>query len=110
VLRYVSASSRACAGHALRLGETAKPLHRVFGSARWKTYLVFWNTENGDTPWALKMEPTDEADAVHVTLEGGQTQRLTIVRRPLPQGPGTAFFYLCPTLNRTRTPWTPFSQ
>jgi hypothetical protein len=69
---------------------------------RRRGYLVFWNTENGDVPWALRMELTDEADVLLVTLEGGQAQRLTIVQRAMPQGAGAAFFYLCPTCRKPR--------
>jgi hypothetical protein len=68
------------------------PARWVLEDPRRRAYLVFWNTENGDTPWALKMEPTDEADAVHVTLGGGQTQRLTIVRRPCLRDPAPRSF------------------
>ena len=78
------------------------PATWVLEDPRRRPYLVFWTAADGDIPWALKMAPTEDPDAVLVTLEGGQTQRLTIVRRPMPQGPGTAFFYHCPTCRKPR--------
>ena len=48
------------------------------------------------------MAPTDDADTVLLTLEEGRTQRLTIMRRSMPRGPGTVLFYLCPTCQRPR--------
>jgi hypothetical protein len=74
----------------------------VLEDPRRRPYLVFWTSDDGEIPWGLKMAPTDESGAVLVTSEGGRTQRLTIMRRSMPRGPGTAFFYLCPTCRKPR--------
>ncbi len=41
------------------------------------------------------MAPTGQPDSVMVTFDDGATQRLTILRRALPRGTGTALFYRC---------------
>ncbi len=41
------------------------------------------------------MAPTGQPDSVLVTFDDGGPQRLTILRRPLPRGPGTVLFYRC---------------
>src|SRR6267378_332405 len=74
----------------------------VLEDPRRRPYLVFWTSDDGEIRWGLKMAPTDDPDAVFVTLEGGQTQRLTIVRRPMPRGTGTVLFYLCSTCRKPR--------
>jgi hypothetical protein len=74
----------------------------VLEDPRRRPYLVFWTSDDGEISWGLKMAPTDDPDAVLLTLEKGRTQRLTIMRRSMPRGPGTVLFYLCPTCQRPR--------
>jgi hypothetical protein len=74
----------------------------VLEDPRRRPYLVFWTSDDGEISWELKMASTDIPDAVLLTLEEGRTQRLTIMRRSMPRGPGTALFYLCPTCRQPR--------
>src|SRR5262249_6619760 len=62
--------------------------------------LVFWVSGDEKVAWALKMAPTQDADILLVTLETGQSQRLKLLRRPLPLGTGDALFYRCPSCER----------
>ncbi len=48
------------------------------------------------------MAPTGQPDSVMVTFDDGGTQRLTILRRPLPRGAGTALFYRCSWCHKPR--------
>jgi hypothetical protein len=76
------------------------PARWVLEDPRRRSYLVFWASEDGKTPWALKMAPTDKADSVLVTLEAGRSQGLSLVRRRMPRGTGTVLLYLCPTCEK----------
>ena len=78
------------------------PAQWVLGDPRRRPYLVFWTAADGGTSYGLKMARTEDADVVLVTFESGRTQRLTIVRRPMPRGPGTLMSYLCPTCRKPR--------
>ncbi len=78
------------------------PARWVLEDPRQRAYLVFWVSEDGGTFYALKMAPTERPDSVVVTFEKGLAQRLRIVRRPLPRGTGTAFFYRCPCCQKPR--------
>jgi hypothetical protein len=72
------------------------PARWVLEDPRQRPYLVFWVAEDdGALRYALKMAPTGRPDSIMVTFDDGGTQRLTILRRPLPRGPGTALFYRC---------------
>ncbi len=51
--------------------------------------------ESGGRCHAIQMAPSDQADAVIVTFDDGAPQRLTVLRRALPRGPGTALFCRC---------------
>jgi len=78
------------------------PARWVLEDPRRGPYLVFWVSDDEKIAWALKMAPTQDADVLLVTLETGQTQRLMLLRRPLPLGTGKALFYLCPSCERPR--------
>jgi putative ABC transport system substrate-binding protein len=45
----------------------------VLEDPRRRPYLVFWTSDDGESRWGLKMAPTDDPDAVSVTLEDGKT-------------------------------------
>jgi hypothetical protein len=78
------------------------PARWVLEDPRKRPYLVFWVSDHEKIAWALKMAPTQDADVLLVTLETGQTQRLILLRRPVPLGTGTALFYVCPSCARPR--------
>jgi hypothetical protein len=78
------------------------PARWVLEDPRRRPYLVFWVSDDEKIAWALKMAPTQDADVLLVTLESGQTQRLMLLRRPLPLGTGDALFYRCPSCERPR--------
>jgi hypothetical protein len=69
---------------------------------RRRPYFVFWTSADGDLRYGLKMAPTDDEDAVIVTLESGEPYRIPIERRPLPRGTGIALFYRCPRCRTLR--------
>ncbi len=48
------------------------------------------------------MAPTGQPDSVMVTFDDGGPQRLTVLRRALPRGTGTALFYRCSWCHRPR--------
>ncbi len=48
------------------------------------------------------MEPSGQAEAVTVTLADGATQRVGLLRRPLPRGTGAALFYRCSRCQKPR--------
>jgi hypothetical protein len=58
-------------------------------------HVVFWISSAGDVRYGLKMAPAESQDALLVTLENGETYRIGILIRQLPQEPGTALFYRC---------------
>jgi hypothetical protein len=71
------------------------PARWVLEDPRKRPYLVFWVSDDGDRCHAIQMAPTGQPDSLMVTFDDGATQRLTILRRPLPRGTGTALFYRC---------------
>lgn len=72
------------------------PARWALADPRRRPYFVFWTSEeDGDLRYGLKMAPSEDGDAVLVTLENGETYRIPILRRPLPRGTGTALFYRC---------------
>ncbi len=79
------------------------PARWVLEDPRQRPYLVFWvSPDDGTGRWALKMEPSYEGDAVIVTLADGATQRVGLLRRPLPRGTSTALFYRCSWCQKPR--------
>ena len=77
------------------------PARWVLDDPRQRPYLVFWAPKNGPA-FALKMTPGEDALAVVITLENGETHRIPMLRRRLPKGMGEALFYLCPSCQRPR--------
>ncbi len=67
----------------------------VLDDPRKRPYVVFWVSDDGDRCHAIQMAPTGQPDSVMVTFDDAATQRLTILRRALPRGTGTALFYRC---------------
>jgi hypothetical protein len=63
---------------------------------------VFWTSEDGDVRYGLKMAQTDDPDIALVTPESGETHHISVVRRPLPRGTGTALLYHCPCCRKPR--------
>jgi hypothetical protein len=57
---------------------------------------VYWAPENGPA-FALKMTPAEDRGAVVITLENGEAQTISVLRRRLPRGTGGALFYICPS-------------
>ncbi len=72
------------------------PARWVLEDRRQRPYLVFWAPRHGPA-FALKMAPSEGGDAVVITLENGETHRISVLRRRLPSGTGRALFYLCPS-------------
>jgi hypothetical protein len=65
--------------------------------------VIFWVAEDdGALRYALKMAPTGQPDSVMVTFDDGGLQRLTVLRRALPRGTGTALFYRCSWCHKPR--------
>src|SRR5712691_6932171 len=77
------------------------PARWVLEDPRRRPYVVFWAPENGPA-FALKMMPSEDGDAVLITFMNGETQRISILRRPLPRRTGTAIFYVCPWCQKPR--------
>ncbi len=78
------------------------PARWVLDDPRKRPYLVFWVSDDGDRCHAIQMAPTGQPDSVMVTFDDGGTQRLTILRRALPRGTGTALFYRCSWCHKPR--------
>ena len=77
------------------------PARWVLEDPRRRPYLVFWGPEHGPA-FALKMMPSAEGDAVLIKFKNGKMQQISILRRPLPRGTGTAIFYICPSCQKPR--------
>src|SRR5713226_5381866 len=75
------------------------PARWVLEDPRQRPYLVYWAPKNGPA-FALKMTPAEDGLAVVITLENGETQTISVLRRPLPRGTGGALFYICPSCQR----------
>lgn len=71
------------------------PARWALADPRRRPYFVFWTSEADGDLWCLKMAPSEDGDAVLVTLENGETYRIPVLRRPLPRGTGAALFYRC---------------
>ena len=78
------------------------PARWALADPRRRPYFVFWTSEDCDLQYGLKMAPSEEGDAVLVTLENGETYRIPILRRPLPRGTATALFYRCLWCRKSR--------
>ena len=79
------------------------PARWVLEDRRGRPYFVFWTSDDDrDVLWVLKMERTEDGNALLVTLENGETYRIGIRRRGLPRGTGTALFYCCPWCQKPR--------
>ncbi len=78
------------------------PARWVLEDPRKRPYLVFWVSDDGDRCHGIQMAPTGQPDSVMVTFDDGGPQRLTILRRSLPRGTGTALFYRCSWCHKPR--------
>ncbi len=82
------------------------PARWVLEDPRRRPYFVFWTSfwtsEDGDIRYGLRMAPSEAGDAVLITFENEETSRISILRRPLPRGTGTALLYRCPWCQKPR--------
>ena len=74
------------------------PAQWAIEDPRQRPYLVVW----GNGAYALKMAVSEGGKAVVVTLPGGESRRIPILRRRLPKGSGTSLFYVCPWCRKPR--------
>ena len=74
------------------------PAQWALEDPRQRPYLVVW----GNGAYALKMAVSEGGKAVVVTLPGGESRRIPILRRRLPKGSGTSLFYVCPWCRKPR--------